>query len=241
MVHQILLLDIANEPEAGLGARLAQCGFRVQTASNIESAVRVLCKHSPALAVVQIGDATGVDLHRTLRMLSSVPIMVVCRQRDEDLIVRCLKAGADTVLVAPISRRELVARIGAVLSRSNGSPPEPGLQSPSYQVGDLVVDPHAHVVTKGGFDIALTPTEFRLLVALARREEKVVSHVDLLSEVWGPTHLNSPETLRLYIRYLRQKLEEDYRQPRLLLSQRGVGYRLTAGAASTNDGESYGR
>lgn len=231
MGQHVILLDSADAPGIRLDAQLAQCGFVVHTASDINSAVRLLRSHAPALVVIRIEDVAAIDLCQLLRMQSSDPVVAVCDRRDEELIVRCLEAGVDRVLVAPLSRRELAARIGAALGCRNGSPPA---EPRPYHVGDLVIDPDAHVVTKDGHCLSLTPTEFRLLVALARRAGEVVSHADLLSEVWGATYMESPEHLRLYIRYLRRKLKDGESRPRLLLNQRGVGYKLAVEVGSTN-------
>jgi DNA-binding response OmpR family regulator len=128
-------------------------------------------------------------------------------------------------LSGPLSRRELAARIGAMFDRRHAfKPAEPRYHA--YHVGALAIDLRAHAVTKDGRSLFLTPTEFRLLVALARRAGKVVSHAELLSEVWGTTLVERPEVVQQCIRYLRRKLGDAPKQPRLIQSRRGVGYRL---------------
>lgn len=235
MAPHVLLLDLTVPPDRRLGSQLAQCGFVVRAARDPAGLALFSGRSSPRLAVIRIGNAAGADLNRTLRLLADIPAVVVCARRDEDLIVRCLEAGAETVLVAPLSRRELAARLGALLSGRNGSlPGELRSGSRRYRVGDLVIDSDAHAVRRAGREIALTPTEFRLLFALARRAGQAVRHEELLCEVWGPGRVTTPENLRLYVRYLRQKLCDDVEQPRLLISQRGFGYRLAEGAASLN-------
>ncbi len=240
MGYQILLLDTSDPPDGSLGELLAQCGFTVRTAKDVDDAADWLDKSCPASVVIRIADKAAIDLCRSLRVQTSAPVLGICTTRDEDLIVRCLEAGVDRVLITPLSRLEVGARISAALGRQNGSP-SGGAKSEACRVGDLVIDPDAHVVTRAGLPLSLTPTEFRLLVALARRAGSVVSHEELLSEVWDPSYREHPEHLRLYIGYLRQKLGDDRKQPCLLLNQRGVGYRLAEGARAVNGrGNAYG-
>jgi two-component system KDP operon response regulator KdpE len=229
--YRILIVDVGDSPDAALGTQLAQCGFAVHTATDLESALRLLGSGSFALAVVRVVDANTVDLRHTLPMIAAVPVVAVCTGRDPDLVVRCLEAGADTVLTAPISRRELAGRVHATLGWCNASlPPGVSRRPQPYQVGDLTVDPDKYVVTQGGRGIALTPTEFRLLVALARQAGETVCHADLLSEVWGTSYAKTRGNLRLYIRYLRRKLASHNGRSLVLLNHRGVGYRLAARA-----------
>ena len=231
MTEHILLLDTAHVPGAKLGGQLAQCGFRVRTGGDIDVAAGLLREHSPAVVVIHVGSALTLDANHAIRRLSGVPVVVVCAEHDSDLVVRWLEAGADTVLIGPLSRRELGARIRAVLGWHGGSggPTHPASEQP-YESAGLVVDSQTHAVTRDGSNIHLTPTEFRLLAALARRAGEVVSHADLQSEVWGDAHDES--LLRIYIRTLRQKLHDDHEQPRLLRCQRGRGYQLAAATAA---------
>ena len=117
MTHRVLLLDVAGsqkaEPE--LDVLLVRCGFHVRSATSIDSAIRMLSEHAPALVVINVGSAESVDADHALRILAGVPVVVVCSGHDAELIVRWLEAGADTALVSPLSRRELNARINAVL------------------------------------------------------------------------------------------------------------------------------
>lgn len=240
MGNQVLVLDTFDPPDAALRSHLAESGLTVQTTADIDSAARWLRIHAPACILTWVRDASDADLCRSLRTLSDAPIIAISTERDENLTVRCLEAGADRVLLAPISRRELAARMGALLARRNGSAAAEWLSQ--VHVGDLVIDAQAHSVTNGGLPLALTPTEFRLLVALARRADEVVSYRQLLAEVWGAASVESMESLRLYIHYLRQKLGDDQAQPRLLLNQRGVGYRLVQDATATDGkGSAHGQ
>ena len=225
MDSHLLLLDALEAPSTDLSAQLWQAGFIVRIARDMESAAELLERDPPAVVMVRASDATAIDLSRAVRMLTSVPVVVVCATRSETLAIQCLEAGADSVFLELPPRRELAARIG-VLLRSRNDPYPIAPPRDVYRIADLVVNANAHVVTKGGRHLSLTPIEFRLLAALARRAGEVVSAADLLSEVWGDTWPVSSNSLRLYIRRLRQKLEDDHRQPRLVLNQRRAGYRL---------------
>ncbi len=230
MAQSVVLWDLADPPDASLSLQLAQCGLVAEVATDIDRGLSWLHSRQPALLLIRAGDASAVDLCRSVHMLSNVPIMVLCTTREEDLVVQYLRAGAERVLIGSPTRRDLAARIGAMLAGRNGSNVVPVRSSTCY-VGELVIDPKARVVTKQGRFLSLTPTEFRLLVALARRAGMVVTHGELLSEVWGADWTESPEILRHYIRYLRQKLGDSPAQPSLILNQRGVGYRLAQSAA----------
>lgn len=231
MGNTILLLDVVDPPAAGLGMQLRQCGFPVQTTTDLDIADRLAGGGSLALAVVRIADSGQVDVLRALPVLAAVPVVVVCTAHGADLVVRCLDAGADNVLVEPLSRRELAARIRAALSwRRESLPPGDWRETQPYHVGDVTIDIEGHLVMKDGIGVALTPTELRLLAALATRAGETVGHADLLNEVWGTACAEARGNLRLYIRYLRRKLENDRGEPPLLRNQRGVGYKLAVEA-----------
>jgi len=234
VANNILLVDLAKPNDPSLPGQLVLSGFGMRAASDLEDAAQAVRYEATAAAVVRVDARPPYDLDEGFAALAGVPLLALCAVRDTDLVVRCLEAGADTVLRAPVSRRELAARLHALLRHQNRSCLSDGM--PKFipqRVGELVVDPGSHTVTKNGYSVALTPTEFRLLLALARREGDVVSHEDLLSEVWGSSCAEGQEKLRLYVRYLRRKLR-DAEEPRLLLNERGVGYRLITGASGGN-------
>lgn len=225
MGSRILLFTASPEPCADLNAKLAQCGFSVHRAGDIDSAALALRARPPAIIIFWAGAGAPIEECRALRSLSDDPILVISTSRHEDAIVSSLEAGADSVLVGPLSRRELAARISALIH------PRPGLRRtetrrPTYRVDGLVIDEDARAVTRGGQRLSLAPTPFRLLAALARRAGTVVRHGELVAEVWGPDWADSAELLRPHIRYLRRKLGDTEREPRFLLTERGVGYRL---------------
>jgi len=229
--HRIVLVDPYEPPDRSLGQAVARCGYAVRLARDIDGALQLLNGSGASLVVLRLADRRGVELCRSLRLLSEASIVGVYTGRNENLIVRCLDAGADTVLAGPLSRCELQARLTAVLSRQRRLRQDDAGRE-TYRIADLTIDATAHTAMKGSRPVSLTPTEFRLLVALARRAGSTVSHSDLLSEVWGDHFGERPETLRLYVSYLRQKLDDTGEQPRLLMSERGLGYRLAVAAAA---------
>ena len=216
---------------AELSALLARCGFGVSRACGDDAAVSLLRARRFDIVVVSADDPAVAELCSSLRAYSSAPIVALCGRRDETVATRCLQAGADSVLTGPTPRRELTARLFALMAKRSSSQ----LTAPdgeSFRIGDLLIDRDAHLARKANSRLALTPTEFRLLLALARRAGSVVRHTELLSEVWGEADASGSKNLRLYVRYLRQKLGDDRRQPRLLLNQRGIGYKLATDATA---------
>ena len=225
MESYLLLVDALEAPTTDLASELRRGGSVVRIARDMDGAADLLRRAPPALMVLRAGDVTAIDLCRALRTLSDRPIVVVCASHSKALAIQCLEAGADSVFPELPPRREFAARIDALL-RSRTAAHRVTSRRDVYCAADLVVNAHARVVTKGGRRLSLTRTEFRLLAALARRAGRLVSVADLLTEVWGDTGPVCSDNLRLYIRRLRQKLEDDHRQPRLILNQRRVGYRL---------------
>jgi two-component system KDP operon response regulator KdpE len=221
VAHRVLLLDITGAEDDALREQLVQGGFIVQSAEDDPYGSARL----PDVAVLRASETSRSKLSASLRALPGVPAVVICPRHDEELIVDALEAGADRVLVAPLSRRELIARVAAIAGKSRRArpwPQRPGL----FRAGDVEIDAAAHIATKAGRPLSLTPTEFRLLTALARCGGSLVSNEDLIDEVWGASDVDGAHNLRLYVRYLRQKIEDDPARPRLLVNHRSVGYRL---------------
>lgn len=165
----------------------------------------------------------------TVRARTECPVVVLSERGEELLVTRALATGIDEYLVLPIGDRELVARIEAMLRRMQRNA---GLQQ-MRQVGGLVLSSADHSVVRNGRRVFLSPIEFRLLTCLASAPGKVLTHQTLMSRVWGAEYVDSRHYLRVYIRYLREKLEEDPTRPQLIVSEWGVGYRLQLPDAST--------
>lgn len=181
----------------------------------------------PDLLIVDLGlpDMDGSEVIRSLRSWSGAPIIVLSARTREDDKVSALDAGADDYLTKPFGVAELVARIRAHLRRRDQVQ---GSGEQSFRFGETLIDFSARVVTRRGAPVHLTPTEYRLLTVLVRNAGKVMTHRHLLREVWGPSHAESSHYLRIYMGHLRQKLEDDPTQPKHLITETGIGYRLVA-------------
>lgn len=204
---------------------LRTADYRVLTAETGARALEMVALEAPDLILLDLllpGDIDGFTVCRRVREFSAVPIIMLTARTQEADKLRGFELGADDYVTKPFSAKELLARVQAVLRRSRGFAAGPA----RLTVGDLVIDLAAHRVTRGGEDVHLTPTEFRLLVALARQRGRVIPHDQLLAEVWGAEYRDEVEYLRTYIRYLRQKLERDPAHPAHLLTEPGVGYLL---------------
>ena len=159
------------------------------------------------------------------------PVVVLSELAGETAITRSLATGIDDYLVLPLGDRELVARIEAMLRRLHRTPSSGDIR----RIGDLVLSANDHSATRAGRRVVLSPIEFRLLACLASAPGKVLTHQTLMSRVWGAEYVDSRHYLRVYVRYLREKLEDDPNHPQLILSEWGVGYRLHVPSASVRE------
>ncbi len=202
--------------------------YRVIEAGNGAEALAQLREHLPDLVVldVMMPNMDGFETLREIRNVSTIPvIMLTIRQNEQDKI-RGLDLGADDYMAKPFSPRELLSRIRALLRRS--------LMAPPSRKTEIVVDPDLKIdfarreVTVRGKKVVLRPTEYRLLYHLVSNAGRLLTHETLLSKVWGREYRDEAHYLRLYITYLRQKLEKDPAHPQYILTERGVGYRFKA-------------
>ncbi|RYF68490.1 MAG: response regulator, partial [Comamonadaceae bacterium] len=172
-------------------------------------------------------DGDGVTLIRDVRGWSAVPIIVLSARSDEADKIAALDAGADDYLTKPFGTGELLARVRANLRRPRAAGGDHGAEPETvFRFGDVELDRAARVVRRAGVEVHLTPTEYRLLSVLAVNAGRVLTQRQLLREVWGPSHSEQSHYLRIYMGHLRQKLEADPAQPRHLLTETAVGYRL---------------
>ena len=223
--HLLFVVETLAAPPDGLAVRLADCGFRVRRAAGLCEAKRSLNQRAPSLVAIHVTTSEGATLCRELRSLTAVPILAFC---EGPRAIECLEAGADCALSEDTSRRVINARLRALLA-APGLWDMPLAERESYRVGAVEIDAGSHRAQNGGRSLDLTPTEFRLLLALARRGGEVVPHSELIDEVWRGGSQDGHENLRLYVRYLRRKLGDDPKGPRLVLSHRGQGYALAQG------------
>jgi two-component system KDP operon response regulator KdpE len=185
----------------------------------VEAAVR---KADIVILDLGLPDMDGVEVVRRLREWTQMPVIVLSARAQETDKVAALDAGADDYVTKPFGVGELLARLRVALRRAARG--EEGSQV--FECGSLKVDLAARRVLLGGSEVHLTPIEYRLLSVLVRHAGKVLTHRQLLKEVWGPSHVEHSHYLRIYMAQLRKKLEEDPAQPRFLLTEAGVGYRL---------------
>jgi two-component system KDP operon response regulator KdpE len=178
----------------------------------------------PDLVILDLGlpDCDGVDVVRDLRTWSRVPILILSARTDEADKVAALDAGADDYLTKPFGVAELMARVRALLRRSRLA----GSEEPIVVFGDVTVDLVHRRVLRAGFEVHLTPIEYRLLAVLLANADRVLVHRQLLREVWGPSHVEDAHYLRVYMTGLRRKLEADPTRPRHIRTESGIGYRL---------------
>jgi two-component system, OmpR family, KDP operon response regulator KdpE len=204
-------------------------GFAVLDAETGAAGLRLATLKPIDVVFVDLGlpDMDGADVIERIRSWSTIPIIVLSVRSSEDEKVRLLELGADDYVVKPFGMAELLARARSVLRRqARGSAGEPVVRS-----GRLAIDLAQRKVTVGGEHVQLSPKEYRLLQVLAQHAGNVVTHQYLLKEVWGVAHLGDAHYLRIFIRKVRKKIEKDPTRPEILMTELGVGYRLTVDGA----------
>jgi two-component system KDP operon response regulator KdpE len=201
-------------------------GCQVWETSTLARGLIEAASRQPDLVILDLGlpDGDGVDLVRELRGWTGIPVLILSARSDEANKVRALDAGADDYLTKPFGVPELLARVRALLRRSQ----RPADAGPVLRFGDVELDLARRQVQRQGQPVHLTPIEYRLLTYLAANAGRVLTQRQLLAEVWGPNHTEHAHYLRVYMTNLRRKLEADPAQPRYLLTESGVGYRLVA-------------
>ena len=225
---RVLVVDDEPQIVRGLRVVLRNAGFQVDSAGTKEEALDALAHRPPDAVLLDLvlPDGSGVDVCKQVREWSAVPIVVVSAVGDEREKVRALDAGADDYVTKPFGSQELAARLRAVLRRASDTTIEPAIA-----LGDLVVDVADRRVTRGDESIHLTPIEFDLLRVLAQNHGRLVTHRQLLQEVWGPAYGEETHYLRVHVAHIRSKLERDASRPRYLITEPGVGYRLVESSA----------
>jgi two-component system KDP operon response regulator KdpE len=220
----VLLVEDEAPMRRFLRVALEGQGYRLLEAETAREGLSLAAGHQPDLALMDLGlpDMDGLELTKRLREWSKVPIIVLSARGQERDKIAALDAGADDYLTKPFSTGELLARMRVALRhRPQGAEAEPVFRTEEWEV-----DFARREVTARGVPVHLTPNEFKLLAVLARHSGKVLTHRQLLREVWGPTQAAQPHYLRVYMAQLRHKLEADPARPRHLITESGVGYRL---------------
>jgi two-component system KDP operon response regulator KdpE len=220
---RVLVVDDEPQILRGLRVVLRNAGYRVDVAATKAEALDALAARPPDAMVLDLvlPDGSGVEVCRDVRRWSGLPVIVLSAVGDEREKVRALDAGADDYVTKPFGSDELTARLRAVLRRAADAGTEAAVT-----VGELTVDLAARRVVVRGEEVHLTPIEFDLLRVLAVHRGKLVTHRQLLREVWGPEYTNETHYLRVHVAHIRAKVEADPSRPRLLVTDPGVGYRL---------------
>jgi two-component system KDP operon response regulator KdpE len=223
-----MVLIVEDEPQMRrfLRPALESQGYRVLEATTAAEGLVNASSYNPDLVLLDLGlpDADGVDVTRRLREWCGAPILVISARGQEADKIAALDAGADDYLTKPFGTGELLARLR--VAQRHAARLSPTGPEPVFEVGELKVDLGRRQVLRGKDEIHLTPIQYKLLAALVQHAGKVLTHRQLLKEVWGPGAVNATHYLRVYMAELRRKIEKDPARPELLVTELGVGYRL---------------
>jgi len=234
-----LVLLIEDEPQMRrfLRAALANQDLELVEAATAREGLAQAAGRNPAIILLDLGlpDGDGIELTRRIREWSAVPIIVISARGQERDKIAALDAGADDYLTKPFGVGELLARMRVSLRHAARAAGEP--QDPVFEAEGVKVDLSARRVYRNGAEVHLTPLQYKLLQVLIRHAGKVITHRQLLQDVWGPGASAQTHYLRVYITQLRHKLEQNPTQPRLIQTEPGVGYRLVPGASERGEEE----
>jgi two-component system, OmpR family, KDP operon response regulator KdpE len=222
--ERILVCDDDPQIRRALSLILREAGYGVLIAATAEEALDRAAVAGPHLAIVDLllPDHHGIEVCRRLREWSEIPILVLSAISDEQTKIDALHHGADDYVTKPFGPGELVARVRAALRRARG-----GTSEPRVEVGGLIIDLAAHAVLINGVDVHLTPTEFSLLRVLVLNRGLLMTHRQLLTDVWGPEYADATPVLRTHIANLRSKLQAGEQEHRLIRTDSGIGYRFS--------------
>jgi len=222
----ILLIEDDPQIRRFLRASLVTQGYDLIEAGTGREGLALAASRVPDMVLLDLGlpDMEGMEVITQLRTWSHVPIIILSARGQERDKVANLDAGADDYLTKPFGVGELLARIRVALRKA--MPSEEGKPEVMYSLGNIKVDFERRLVFRGQEEVHLTPIEYKLLAVLVKHRGKVVTHRQLLKEVWGPSYVDQNPYLRIFILNLRRKLEDDPTRPQFLLTEPGVGYRL---------------
>jgi two-component system KDP operon response regulator KdpE len=226
LAAKVLVVEDEQQMLRFLRTALTAQGYAILEAGTARDAVVEATTHNPELILLDLGlpDGDGIDLTRKFREWTRVPIIVISARGREDDKVAALDAGADDYLTKPFSVNELLARMRVALRHAAQAGTD--TTSTVIEAGPLRVDQSRREVAVDGREVRLTPIEYRLLVLFARNAGKVLTHRQILKEVWGPPYMGETHYLRVFMAQLRRKIETDPARPRLLVTEPGVGYRM---------------
>lgn len=221
----ILVVDDELQIQRAIRMILTEKGYRVTTASRGEEGQTLAAMHEPDIVILDLGlpDMDGVEVCRQLREWTQCPIIILSVRDSERDKVEALDKGADDYLTKPFGVEELLARVRVALRHSAS---KKGVANKIIKTGSLSIDLAWHIVRRGDEEVKLTATEFKLLAYLASNHGRVLTHHTILTNVWDAADADHTEYLRVYMRQLRKKLEEDPERPRIILTEPGIGYRF---------------
>ncbi len=221
----ILLVEDEPQMRKFLRAAMTSHGYKVLEADSVRMATQLATSHSPDLILMDLGlpDGDGIALTRSMREWTQTPIVVLSARGREDDKVMALDAGADDYLTKPFGMNELLARIRVALRHAARAGTEP---APALEYGGLRIDTERRQVWVESKEVHLTPIEYKLLVLLARNAGRVLTHRQILKEVWGPSYAEQPHYVRVHMAELRKKVEKNPSRPKFLVTEPGVGYRF---------------
>lgn len=222
----VLLVEDEIQMRRFLKVALESDGYRFVEAGTAGEGLSLTVSHNPDVVLLDLGlpDMDGLEFLRRVREWSLVPVIVISAREQESDKVRALDSGADDYLTKPFGVSELLARVRVAIRHAEVR--ASGREESVFAAGELRIDFTKRQVCVGTAEVHLTPLEYRLLLVLARNAGKVVTHRQLLKEVWGPSYVEHTQYLRVYMTQLRHKLESDPARPRYLLNEPGVGYRF---------------
>lgn len=223
---EVLVIDDEVQIRRLLRVTLEGAGFRVRETDRGELGLAEAATKRPDAVILDLGlpDLPGIEVLKRLREWSRLPVLILSVRGQEADKIEALDAGADDYLSKPFGGGELLARLRAILRR--GQNPE---EESSLRFGDVEIDFARRAVSKAGALVRLTPKEYGLLRLLALHRGRVITHRQILRELWGPKAEEQTQYLRVYMAHLRQKLEDDPTQPRFLRTESGIGYRFSEG------------
>jgi two-component system KDP operon response regulator KdpE len=231
--NTVLVIDDEPQIRRFVSAGLELYGYSVSEAESGSAGLNAVARNRPDLIILDLGlpDMSGVQVLNTIRSWSNIPVIVLSIQVDEEQKVHLLRSGADDYMSKPFGIAELAARCDAALRRYHKAVDK----DPVVRTGPLTIDLVSRAVTLDGQHITLTRKEYRLLHLLASHLGLVITHNQLIKDIWGNSSPDNVQYLRTLVRKLRQKLEVDPSQPKLLISESGVGYRLVRSAAPSSE------
>ena len=221
--NTVVVCDDESQIRKILTISLESADYKVVEAENGRDAITQVATSHPQLVILDLGlpDRDGLSVLKEIRTWTSVPVIILSVKNSEEDIVKALDLGADDYLTKPFNTSELLARIRANIRRTIQ-----GDEETVFQNGNLVIDLASRIVKKSNTEIKLTNTEYLLLVLLAKNTDKVLTHRYILKEIWGPSAVENSQYLRVFIGQLRKKIEDDYSNPGIILTESGVGYRM---------------